>query len=225
MRSFGSRADAAVVDEPFYGHYLAQSGREHPGREEILAHAETDAGAIAAGLLGPLPEGRTISYQKHMAHHLLPSVPRAWLDAVRSAFLIRDPAAVLASLDCHLTHITVADTGLSQQVEILRRETERRGCLPPVIDSADLLAEPRRMLEALCAALDISFDPAMLAWAQGARATDGVWGPRWYGEVYATTGFAAPRDGRPREFPEELRGVLDECQPFHAELASHKLKP
>ncbi len=30
MRSFGARADTAVVDEPFYAAYLAGSGAVHP---------------------------------------------------------------------------------------------------------------------------------------------------------------------------------------------------
>jgi hypothetical protein len=32
-----------------------------------------------------------------MTQHMLPSIGRAWLSACRNAFLIRDPAAVLAS--------------------------------------------------------------------------------------------------------------------------------
>ena len=42
MRSWGSRADTAVSDEPFYAHYLQVSGEPHPGRKEILAAHETD---------------------------------------------------------------------------------------------------------------------------------------------------------------------------------------
>ena len=31
MRSFENRGDCAVVDEPFYAHYLAATGFDHPG--------------------------------------------------------------------------------------------------------------------------------------------------------------------------------------------------
>jgi len=41
MRSFGNRPDTDVVDEPLYGHYLASTGVDHPGREEILASMPT----------------------------------------------------------------------------------------------------------------------------------------------------------------------------------------
>ena len=37
MRSFGSRADTTVVDEPLYAYYLARTGVDHPGRDEVIA--------------------------------------------------------------------------------------------------------------------------------------------------------------------------------------------
>ena len=37
MRSFGSRADTFVSDEPFYGCFLKATGLDHPMREEVVA--------------------------------------------------------------------------------------------------------------------------------------------------------------------------------------------
>ena len=42
MRSFGARADTAVIDEPFYAAYLAQAGLVHPMREEVIASQPND---------------------------------------------------------------------------------------------------------------------------------------------------------------------------------------
>ncbi|MCB1032900.1 MAG: HAD family hydrolase, partial [Acidobacteria bacterium] len=78
MRSWGSRPDAYVCDEPFYAHYLEHTGIEHPGREEVLASQERDWRKVVQWLTGPIPEGRTVFYQKHMAHHLLPRIGREW---------------------------------------------------------------------------------------------------------------------------------------------------
>ncbi len=97
MRSFGARPDAAVVDEPFYAAYLAGTGLIHPMREEVLASQPKDWRRVVAGLLGPVPGGKPIFYQKLMTHHMLDDFGREWMSAVRNAFLIRDPAAVLAS--------------------------------------------------------------------------------------------------------------------------------
>ena len=48
MRSWGARPDTVVCDEPLYAHYLATTGKEHPGRDEIVAHHETDWRAVVA---------------------------------------------------------------------------------------------------------------------------------------------------------------------------------
>src|SRR5215213_6465193 len=42
MRSFSSRPDTTVLDEPFYAHYLRETGIAHPGRELVMAAQEND---------------------------------------------------------------------------------------------------------------------------------------------------------------------------------------
>ncbi len=74
MRSWGNRPDTFVCDEPFYAHYLVQTKIAHPGGDEVIRHQENDWRKVAAWLTGPIPEGKTIFYQKHMAHHLLPNM-------------------------------------------------------------------------------------------------------------------------------------------------------
>lgn len=91
MRAWDSRDDTYVCDEPFYAHYLASTDVEHPGRDEIIETGETDWKKVAEWLSGPVPDGRHIFYQKHMAHHLLPEMFGSWLNRLRHAFLIRDP--------------------------------------------------------------------------------------------------------------------------------------
>ena len=96
MRSFGARPDTAVVDEPFYAAYLSRTGVDHPMATEVLASQPHDWRQVVAKLLGPVPDGKPIYYQKHMTHHMLPEFDRNWLSRVRNAFLIRSPEAVLA---------------------------------------------------------------------------------------------------------------------------------
>ena len=142
MRSWGNREDTVVIDEPLYAHYLAVTGRAHPGREQVIAHHETNWRRVVEMLLGPQPPGTRIFYQKQMSHHLLPDIGREWLSRVTNAFLIRDPRAMLASLAEKLEEFTLADTGLPQQVEIFDHVLATTGRVPPVVDSADLLAAP-----------------------------------------------------------------------------------
>jgi len=223
MRSFGQRPDTAVVDEPFYAAYLAASGQLHPMQQEVLASQAQDWRAVVQALLGPVPDARAVWYQKHMTQHMLPGFGREWIDQVRNAFLIRDPAAVLASYVRARGVATLADIGIVQQREMFEREADRLGVAPPVVEGSDVLARPGPMLRGLCAALDIPYTDAMLSWPAGRRATDGVWAPAWYAAVERSTGFGPPPAPERAPLPDELRRVADAARPHYEVLAAHRL--
>ncbi|MBB5752664.1 hypothetical protein [Prosthecomicrobium pneumaticum] len=224
MRAFGNRRDAHVVDEPFYAAYLAATGLDHPMAEAVIAAGETDPDAVAAALTGPVPAGTTLFYQKHMTHHMLPGFPLGWSDAVRNAFLIRRPESVLASYRAKRETVALADLGFVQQAEIFERVADRLGAAPPVIDGADVLADPAGVLAALCAALSLSFEPAMLAWPPGRRATDGVWAPHWYHAVEASTGFGPPRPEIAfADLDDSLKPIAEAARPHYERLARFRL--
>ena len=121
--------------------------------------------------------------------------------------------------------VTLADIGIVQQRELFEREADRLGRAPPVVEGADVLADPPRMLARLCAALGIPFTEAMLRWRAGRRDTDGVWAPAWYAAVERSTGFAPPPTAAARapELPGELQRIADEAHADYAALAAHKL--
>src|SRR6185436_4850979 len=91
------------------------------------------------------------------------------------AFLIRDPARMIASYLRKREAARFEDFGLDRQAEFFAREADRLGRAPPVVDAGDVLADPEATLGALCAALGIAFDPAMLRWPAGRRDSDGPW--------------------------------------------------
>ena len=221
MRSFENRPDTVVVDEPLYGYYLARTGIDHPGRDEIIATMPTDWRSVLDDLTGgPLPDGVSVHYQKHMTHHLLPEIDRAALAGLTHAFLIRDPRQLLASYARVRSAPTLADLGLEQQAEIFNAFGG------PVIDAADILRDPPAALGALCAALGIAFDPAMLSWPPGPRPTDGVWARYWYDSVWRSTGFGPYRPTPAGAgLPAELEPLAARCQPYYDELAAHRLRP
>jgi hypothetical protein len=217
MRSWENRADTVVVDEPLYAYYLASTGIDHPARDEVLAAQPTDWRTVVRALTDdPLPDGATIAYQKHMTHHVLPEVELDAFDGLRHAFLIRDPRRLLASYAKVREQPTPADLGLEQQVALLRRFGG------PVVDSDDLLRDPEGRLRALCAALGVPFDAAMLSWPAGPRDTDGVWAPHWYASVQASTGFGPYREP-PGALPAHLEDLAAVCRPFYDELASRRI--
>lgn len=225
MRSFGARPDTAVVDEPFYSAYLAATGLIHPMREEVIVSQPQDWRVVADQLVGAVPGGKPVWYQKHMTHHMLDGFGLDWLAQVRSAFLIRDPAAVLASYTQKRDECTLADIGIVRQRELFEREADRLGRAPPVVEGNDILRDPSGMLSRLCEALGIAYTDAMLSWPAGRRDTDGVWAPAWYAAVEQSTCFGAPAASMADEvrLPDHLRRVADAARPHYDALRLHRL--
>jgi hypothetical protein len=223
MRSFEARADCAVSDEPFYAAYLHRTGIDHPMREEVIASQSLDDRKVAAMLTGAIPGGNPIWYQKHMTLHMIDGFDRTWMARVRNAYLIREPAAVLASYAAKRSDVTLSDIGFVQQRELFEAEANRLGSPPPVVDAADILADPARSLRLLCAALGIAYTPAMLQWPAGRRANDGVWAPAWYHAVESSTGFAAPELKQAPQLPEHLARLEEQARPHYEALARFRL--
>jgi hypothetical protein len=217
MRAWENRSDTVVTDEPLYAFYLSRTGLDHPGRDAVIASQPTDWRLVLDQLSNvPLPPGIAISYAKHMTHHLLPEVDRAAFAPMRHAHLIRDPRELLASYARVRTEPGLDDLGLRQQAEIF----ETFG--GPVLDSRDLLTDPAETLQALCRALDVPFDGAMLSWPPGPRDSDGVWAPYWYASVHGSTGFTGYRP--PAEpLPARLEPLAARCMPYYLRLHKYRI--
>ncbi|WP_114520007.1 HAD family hydrolase [Altererythrobacter sp. ZODW24] len=222
MRSFENRDDCAVSDEPFYAAFLSETGLQHPMTEEVLASQPNDWRAVAADMVGNAPDGAAVWYQKHMCHHMVSGIGFDWMKDCTNAFLIRDPADVIASYIRKHDGIDLDAIGVAKQAEIFDRAAQILGAPPPVVDTADVLASPRGVLTALCDALTLPFSDKMLSWPAGKRDSDGVWAPAWYDVVEASTGFARPSPKR-KELPAELQKIAGEARPHYESMARHRL--
>ncbi|WOJ98115.1 HAD family hydrolase [Congregibacter brevis] len=188
MRSFENRSDCAVIDEPFYAAYLAETGLDHPGRADILSSQTQDWQEVAKALCEDEPAA--LYYQKHMTQHILPDMDLAFTDGLSNCFLIREPRRIIASYARVRSDFTLEELGFTQQAALFDRECDRLGRVPPVLDAALTLADPASVLSQLCSLVSVPFSDAMLSWPKGPRDTDGVWAPHWYESVWASSGFA-----------------------------------
>ena len=189
MRSWGSRSDTFVIDEPYYAYYLSQNDLDHPGREEVLKEGELDVKKISNGLVNDTNDNCSIYYQKHITHHLLDSIDRDWMKSVVNCFLIRDPKDMIISYSRVHPDLTMHLLGLEEQNEIFEHVKDITGEIPPIIDANDVLMNPRDILGKLCSKIGIIFSEEMLTWSRGFRETDGNWGKYWYKNVVNSTGF------------------------------------
>lgn len=214
MYAFRERPDTSVVDEPLYAHYLSRTGVEHPVVQDVIASQDTDGEAVVRDvLLGPSPT--PVRFFKHMAHHLV-GLDTGFLASMENILLTRDPFEMLPSLINQVPDVEIEGTSLPMQVRMVDRILEGGGT-PVVIESKRLLTDPEGTLRAVCARLDLPWDPGMLSWEEGPKPEDGVWAPHWYHNVHRSTGFARyqPKDG---EFPPHLRPLLAECTPLYERL-------
>ena len=225
MRSFENRPDCAVIDEPFYAAYLAQTGLEHPGRAAILASQPRAWRDVADALC--VDEPAALYYQKHMTQHILPDMDLSFTESLCNCFLIREPRRIIASYARVRAEFTLDELGFAQQAALFERECDRLGSVPPVLDAALTLANPRGVLTQLCARLSVPFDEGMLSWPRGPRDSDGVWAPHWYASVWSSTGFAAPAAVAEAESAalDKAQGALcAQAERFYERMLTHALR-
>ena len=196
MYSFGNRDDFEIIDEPFYGNYLIETGLDHPMREKIILSQPENV----TDMIDNLTKDRSIIgknlYQKHMTHHMVRSVPRGWFDQVKHVFLIRHPARVISSFAKKYNRISEQDIGFKKQFELFLEITER-GLKPIVVNSEDIRKKPEETLTKLCDRINLGFQKSMLSWSKGGHIKDGIWASHWYGSAHKSTGFSGPEDTLP----------------------------
>jgi hypothetical protein len=221
MRSWEARGDCAVTDEPLYGHYLSTTGISHPGAYEIMESQSCNASDVTRWLKGPAPDGKVNWFQKHMCHHLLPFMDDGWLNDLEHFFLIRDPVSVLTSYVKTRTTVTLQDLGFADQTRIFDRVCSLKGSAPPVVDSVDLLKDPRGTLIKLCDRLGLEFTDRMLSWKLGLRDSDGCWAKYWYASV-ATSDSFKPYSVKSRDVPIEHADLEREAQVHYQRLYAYR---
>ena len=219
MYSWRQRADTTVIDEPLYAHYLTQTGRLHPGNQEIIDSQNSDGAAVVEDVL--LAEYDTpIVFFKQMAKHLV-SLDRAFLSAGSNVLLIREPHDILSSLQVQLPDLTIADTGFVEMCSILDSVLDA-GEAPIVVEVKSLLQDPERVLGALCARIGVAFDDAMLSWPKGPKPEDGVWAPHWYHRVWESTGWE-PYADKDVQLSKAATAVLPEAEIAYRQLVPYQI--
>lgn len=222
MYSFAQRNDCAVFDEPLYAHYLSKTPARayHPGAEEVIATMENDGEKVVRDLiLGDFD--KPVVFFKHMTHHLV-NLDLSFLAETINVLLTRDPVDMLPSYAVQVEKPTLLDVGYKQHIELLNR-LQSLGQNPPVLDSKQILLNPKKVLSELCERIGIPFQEAMLSWEAGARPEDGSWAKYWYKSVHESTGFGKYVQ-KTEPFPESLKPLLDECKPYYEQLNALAIK-
>ena len=223
MRSFENRRDTFVTDEPFYAHYLYETGIDHPLRDNIISVGNTDWNSVAYNITGPIPDGKDIWYQKHMAQHNLPGKDMAWIQKVRNIFLIRNPREVILSYTKKYDITSIRQLGYPQQGVLFTMLNKCSSDMPLILDARDVLDNPEGMLKGLCERLKVPFYKEMLSWPAGRRESDGIWGNHWYERVEASTGFQKYAENYDI-LSSEQEEIYEACMEYYQQLYQHRIK-
>ena len=209
MRSWSSRDDTFVSDEPFYAHYLKKTGLNHPMRKEIISNYPTNSNNIINNLISKVPNNKKIWYQKHMAHHLLNTDDLSWIKNFKNCILIRHPKFVINSYIKKNELNSVADLGYPQQLSIIKF-LQKEKIKFYLIESDIFLSDPQKKLSDWCNFLKIDFDQKMLAWPKGPHVNDGIWGKHWYGNINNSQKFSKKIGDSSNRF-EEFKFIYDDA--------------
>ncbi len=219
MYSFAQRSDTNVVDEPLYAHYLTSTSANeyHPGAEEVIADQENDGQKVIEDVIFGEYDAPVVFF-KHMTHHLV-DLDWSFMKDTINVILTREPREMLTSFIKQIPNPTLRDTGYPQHLELMEY-LRGIGQNPIVIDSKEVLLDPRKKLMEICEHLEIPFEENMLRWEAGARPEDGVWAKHWYHNVHKSTGFQ-PYQPKNQLLPERLKDLFEESQRLYDELINY----
>ena len=217
MYSFAQRADTKVFDEPLYGYYLNETDAKeyHPGADETIAELESDGSLVIQQMM--TDDSSPVFFFKNMAHHLL-GLDKSFMKDTVNVILTRDPKDAILSFSKVIENPTISDLGYEEQLQ-LKQDFEKMGAKYLVVNSREILENPRKILAAICNLAGIPFQESMLHWKAGARPEDGSWAKHWYANVHQSTGFGN-YEAKTDELPERLQPLLASCNACFSELVA-----
>ncbi len=218
MYSFAQRSDTKVIDEPFYGYYLKATDVDHPGKEETMSSMSCDYEKVVQTLDNT--NHQQVLFLKNMAHHMIME-DISFINSWKNIFLIREPKQLIASFSKVIPNPKMSDIGLKKEWELFKYLSDKNTS-PVVIDSNEILKNPRKVLNRVCESIGLAFEPQMLQWEAGPRPEDGTWAKYWYKNVHSSTGFSAPVK-KEAIVPDHLGALLEEAEQYFNLLKQHAI--
>ena len=166
-----------------------------------------------------------------MSYHLLPGSDKSWLSQVTNFFLIRNPRETVLSYWKARTASGFAweewesRVGWEEHYRLFKEIEDLTQENPLVIDSGDLVKNPRNYLKALCYKLGVYFSEKMLDWEK--RKTSVL---SWENTIFEnfsenvvnSTGFFQESQEE-IDMPKILEPCINKCMPLYEEMSKYRL--
>jgi len=230
-RVMRERGDLRCFHEPFmYLYYVGDGVKEMPhfeaDEEHPTSYEDIRAMLLSAGGEGPV-------FFKDMSYYVLDrmTADEEFARRLTNTFLIRDPAKSILSFYRKDPGVKLEEIGLEAQWRHFEWLTGLLGAPPPVMDAADIQADPAGMIRAWCDAAGLEFLPHSLEWD---RPPPPEWEKVsvWHGEVIASQGLGKRNPAAEPECVDtaldsapQLRAYYEHHVPFYEALRKHRLAP
>ena len=220
LRVMLERGDLEVVHEPFS--YLVQDGHF-----EVAGRRVSTMPSLLEALLELDNGGRRVFFKdtSDYRYDALLADSRLYTGVVNT-FMIRDPAAAVASHYAMHPGVTLDEIGFEYLHTMFEAVRQATGEVPLVIDGDDVVADPPGMVRAYCERVGLAFVGEAMQWRPGAKP---AWQrtERWHQEVANSTGLVAKTSSH-REHAgnnPHLRELVAHHQPFYEAMRAHRLLP
>ena len=166
---------------------------------------------------------------KDFPHYINHMWDADFLSRFTHAFLIRDPALTITSMHAKWPDFDAAEVGFPEQRALFDLLTALNGTPPPVIDSGDLLENPRKVVRAFCEAVDLPFLEEALSWEPGADTAQYSWwdGGSFHANLKNSTGLTPQKRKYVdiAEAPARVQHVYRRMKPHYDHLHRHRIMP
>ena len=170
--------------------------------------------------------GKGPVFLKDFPHYISHRWTAEFLAHFTHAFLIRDPAKTISSMYAKWPDFHEGEVGFPEQRALFDLLSALHGARPPVIDSDDLLENPRQMIAAFCDAVSIPFIEEALSWEAGGDPSAHSW---WDGGSFhinlAQSNGLKPQPRRYVEIadaPDRVRQVYRRMRPHYEHLYRYR---
>jgi hypothetical protein len=177
------RDDLAVVHEPF-------SNLAAVGHFDVDGERATTIGELFDLLVGLAGRGGRRVFFKETTDYPYDAIlaDSRLYHEVTNTFMIRDPAAVIASHHAMNASVARDDIGFERLHTMVAAVRERIGRVPLVFDGDEVAAAPTRATVRFCAETGLPFRPEALNWQPGEQEAFART-RAWHRDVEASRGF------------------------------------